>query len=119
MPRTLRRLTVLATAALALLAGARPAPACPFCTMQGQTLTSEVGQASMVLFGTLKNAKLDPNGGFNEGTTDLVIETVIKSHETVADKKVITLNRYVPTDGDTKSKFLVFCDVFKGKVDPY
>jgi hypothetical protein len=119
MSGILRRLPVLAMAALALLACARPAPACPFCTMQGQTLTSEVGQASMVLFGTLKNAKLDPNGGFNEGTTDLVIETVIKSHETVADKKVITLNRYVPTDGDTRSKFLVFCDVFKGKVDPY
>jgi hypothetical protein len=114
-----RRLPVLAIAVLAWAVSARPAPACPFCTMQGQTLTSEVGQASMVLYGTLQNAKLEPNGGFNEGTTDLVIETVIKDHETLAGKKVITLNRYVPTDGDTKSKFLVFCDVFKGKVDPY
>jgi hypothetical protein len=119
MSRLPRLLPVLALAALAWAATALPAPACPFCTMQGQTLTSEVGQASMVLFGTLKNAKLDPNGGFNDGTTDLVIETVIKSHETLGDKKVITLNRYVPTDGDSKFKFLVFCDVFKGKVDPY
>ncbi|MBJ7432486.1 MAG: hypothetical protein JHC56_14215, partial [Gemmataceae bacterium] len=31
---------------------------CPFCTMQGQTLVGEVNQASMVLFGTLKNAKI-------------------------------------------------------------
>ena len=114
-----RRLLLPAIAALAWLAAARTASACPFCTMQGQTLTSEVGQASMVLFGTLRNAKLDPGGGFNEGTTDLAVENVIKGHEILGDKKVITLNRYVPTDGDGKSKFLVFCDVFKGKVDPY
>jgi hypothetical protein len=71
----------------------------------------------MVLFGTLTNAKLDPNGGLG-GTTDLMIEAVIKKHEILGDKKVITLPRYVPTD-NTTGKFLIFCDVFKGKIDPY
>jgi hypothetical protein len=117
MPAVTRRQYVLGIAVLAWAALAPAARACPFCTMQGQTLTTEVGQASMVLYGTLQNANLNPNGGYNEGTTDLAIEAVIKDHETVAGKKVITLNRYVPPD--EKYKFLVFCDVFKGKVDPY
>jgi hypothetical protein len=84
--------------------------------MQGQTLTTDVNQASMVLFGTLTNAKLDPNG---DGSTDLVIEGVVKSHEILGGKKVITLPRYVPADQNNKYKFLIFCDVFKGKIDPY
>jgi hypothetical protein len=87
--------------------------------MQGQTLTSDVNQASMVLFGTLNNAKLNlAAGGFEQGSTDLQIEAVIKKHDILGDKKVITLPRYVPTDKNT-SKFLIFCDVFKGKIDPY
>jgi hypothetical protein len=114
-----RRLLVLGLAVLVWVSPARAAYACPFCNMQGQTLTTEIGQASMVLYGTLENAKPDANAGFNEGTTDLAIEIVVKDHEVRAAKKVITLNRYVPPIGDAKYKFLVFCDVFKGKVDPY
>jgi hypothetical protein len=87
--------------------------------MQGQTLTGEVNQASLVLFGTLANAKLNLGaGGFEQGSTDLQIEAAIKKHEILGDKKVVTLPRYVPTDKNT-SKFLIFCDVFKGKIDPY
>jgi hypothetical protein len=107
--------------ALALVAWAALPPSgrsCPFCTMQGQTLTNEVDQASMVLYGRLANAKLSGNGS-SEGTTDLQIERVVKKHDVLGDKKVITLDRYVPTDTNDKSRYLVFCDVFKGKVDPY
>jgi hypothetical protein len=103
--------------ALACLLYTLPAAACPFCTMQGQTLTGDVGQASMVLVGTLTNAKLAA-GDDLDGTTDLVIESVIKKNEIVEGKKVVTLPKYIPGD-DKKYKFLVFCDVFKGKIDPY
>jgi hypothetical protein len=89
------------------------ATACPFCSMQGQTLTGDVGQASMVLFGTLKDPRLNNDG---TGTTDLHIEAVVKKHDILGDKKVLTLPRYVRTDD---KKYLIFCDVFKGKVDPY
>ncbi len=115
----LRRLLLLGIAVLALGYLSAPAPACPFCSMQGQTLTADVNQASMVLFGTLTNAKLDPNGDLGGGSTDLVIEGVVKKHEILGDQKVLTLPRYVPTDKNNKVKFLIFCDVFKGKVDPY
>lgn len=93
-------------------------PACDFCTMQGQTLVNEVEQASMVLFGTLANPRLDPNSSTGQGTTDLHIEAVIKRHDILGNQQVLTLPRYLPTDGD-KAKFLIFCDVLKGKVDPY
>jgi len=85
--------------------------------MQGQTLTGDVGQASMVVVGTLTNAKLAA-GDTLDGTTDLVIESVIKKNDIIDGKKVVTLTKYIPGD-DKKYKFLVFCDVFKGKIDPY
>lgn len=112
----LRRVLLLGIAVLVLGYCSAPVPACPFCSMQGQTLTADVNQASMVLFGTLANAKLDPNG---DGSTDLVIEGIVKNHGILGDKKVLTLPRYVPTDQNNKFKFLIFCDVFQGKIDPY
>jgi hypothetical protein len=118
---TLPRRTLLGLALLAGLVGLshQPAAACPFCTMQGQTLTGDVNQAAMVVFGTLKNAKLDPNGEFGQGTTELEVEAVVKKHDILGDKKVLLLPRYVPSDSGKPTKFLIFCDVFKGKVDPY
>jgi hypothetical protein len=112
----LRRSLWVFIAAGALLGLTMPARACPFCTMQGETLTDAVSQASMVLLGTHKNAKLDPGG--EGGTTELHLASVIKSHPIIADQKVVILPRYVPVTKNTTS-FLVFCDVYKGKIDPY
>lgn len=91
--------------------------ACPFCT-PGQTLLGEVGQADLIIFGTLSNAKRDPND-FSKGTTDMEIELVVKNHEILKGQKTITLPRYVPSDPKNKSKHLVFCEIYKGKLDPY
>jgi len=116
-----RRMSILLPLIALLIWVGLAAPArawCPFCGMQGTTLTQEVNQASMVLYGTLKNAKAgNREGDFSGGTTDLVIERVIKPHKIVENQNKITLDRYVPNAGNTK--FLIFCDVFKGKVDPY
>lgn len=130
MTGSLRRFLLLAVIGLTHAGlAANAAPCCPFCTMQGQTLTDEINQASMVLYGTLQKPTLDRNGGqFGEGTTELVIETVVKHHDALNDpkvvqslngKKVVVLNRYIPIDRDNKYKFLVFCDIFKNNVDPY
>jgi hypothetical protein len=112
----LRGATVLGIALLSVLVFLSPAPACPFCSMQGQTLMGYVNQSSMVLFGTLTNAQLGADGG---GTTDLIIEEVLKKDPILGDKKVLTLPRYVPVDKNAKTKFLIACDVYKGKIDPY
>ena len=70
----------LGLALIQLASAPSSAMACPFCSMQGQTLTGEVNQASMVLFGTLANAKLNADG-FDQGSTDLQIEAVIKKND--------------------------------------
>jgi hypothetical protein len=119
MTSLVRRAWPFCLVALAGLLVATPVPACPFCNQQGQTLTGEIAQASMVLYGSLTNQKLGEKGEQFEGTTDLVIEQVIKAHDVLGSQKVIKLNRYLPPEPAGKYKYLVFCDVFKGRVDPY
>jgi hypothetical protein len=111
---------LLAVAAGLAIAVAAPAPAkaCPFCPSAGQTLLGEVNQAHLIVFGTLKNPKRDPNE-FGKGTTDLEIEVVVKDNEFLKNKKMITLPRYVPEDPKNKSKHLIFCGIYKGELDPY
>jgi hypothetical protein len=92
---------------------------CPFCNASGTTLTQDATSAGLILFGTTKNPRLDPKEP-GQGATDLDIEVVIKSHEILGDKKVITLPRYIPQiDPKQPMKYLVFCDVYKGQLDPY
>jgi hypothetical protein len=101
-------------AAACLLGLAATSPACPFCNAQGTTLIGEVNTATMVLYGKLHNADEK-----NE-TVQLDVEDVIKDHAARGKAKSLTLSRYVDLSltGD-KDRFLVFCDVFKGKIDPY
>jgi hypothetical protein len=113
-----RSLPLLAVAALVVAAPS--ARACPFCSMSGQTLTGQVNQATLVLYGSLTNAKdTSKDGDMSEGTTDLVIDSVIKPDPIVNGLKVVTIPRYVPPPAEGKWKYVVFCDVFKGKIDYY
>lgn len=116
----LRTLYAAAAIAAAFLSFTPPAAACPGCgPPSGQTLTSEVAQADFILYGTLDNAKRDPKEpGSLKGTTDLTIEAVIKPHALVKDKKVFTLQRYVPPDVKP-TKYMVFFNVVNGEADPY
>jgi hypothetical protein len=117
-----RRIVVLlAVLALPALGGFR-ALACSLCSgQQSATLRQDAAQARLVLYGTLLNPRL--NAGADAltagGTTDLRIERVLKADPFLGDKKVIELPRYVPVDPKNPPKFLVFCDVFNGKLDPY
>jgi hypothetical protein len=101
-----------------LLAGSSGAWACPFCNSTGRTLTQEAADATFIVFGTLTNPKFDPAAQF-QGTTDLVIESVVKPHDYLKGKKNIELNRYMPVDKGSSLKYLVFCDIFNGKLDAY
>src|SRR5689334_22431676 len=111
-----RGLFLMLLAGLACATLASPATACPFCTQRGPTFLQDFDQASMVLFGKFTNPKLPKGDDFGGGTTDFVIEKVVKANKILGDRKVITLPRYVPK---TKSKYLIFCDVYKGKIDPF
>ncbi|HEY1186455.1 MAG TPA: hypothetical protein VGE74_02310 [Gemmata sp.] len=116
----LRCLVPTALAVVACLSFTAPAAACPGCgPPSGQTLTNEVAQADFILYGTLGNAKPDPKEpGSSKGTTEMVIDDVVKAHALVKDKKVFTIPRFVPPDAKP-SKYLVFFNVVNGDVDPY
>lgn len=92
--------------------------ACPFCPQAGQTLTNEVNQANLILFGTLSNAKRDPNE-FGKGTTEMAIDIVVKDQDYLKGRTTVTLPRYVPPDPKSPSKYLVFCEISKDVLDPY
>jgi hypothetical protein len=117
-----RRLLVLPVIALLWTLIAVPSPAfpCPFCNAQGQTLTKEMELASLVLFGTIADSK----GGldYSDGSTEFAVEKVIKKHDILdkdfKGKSTVTLARFIPKDKELKFKYVVFCDVFKGKIDP-
>lgn len=109
----LTRIGVFALAA-AFLFAVTPASACPFCSVQGQTLTGEIAQADFILFGTPVNAQR--TDGLGGGTTDFQIESVIKPHDFVKDKKIVSIPRYIASDG---TKYLIFFNFNEGKLDPY
>ncbi len=95
---------------------ATPGASCPFCAEErGPTLIGDFNQAAMVLVGQFANPRIG-SGGIEDGKTDFVIDLVLKPHDIVKGKKTITLPRYVT---QLKSKFILFCDVYKGTIDPY
>jgi hypothetical protein len=97
-----------------------PALPCSLCPGQkAQTLRQEAAQATLVLYGNLANPRLklnDPRGG---GTTELHIESVLKSDPILNGRKMIELPHYIPSDPKSPAKFLLFCNVISGKLDPY
>src|SRR5262249_23857825 len=107
-----RLLLPLGLLALAWICYPAWAKCCPFCAEEkGPTLVGDFNQASLVMLGSFTNFR--PG---EDGTTDFVIEKVLKAHDAVKNKKVLTFKRSIPP---TKSKFVVFCDVYKGEIDPY
>lgn len=117
----MNRLLPLAAVVGLLVPTPSPAPACTFCSginPNALTLRQEAAQAKLVLYGTLENARLVP-GSTAGGTTDLRIEYVLKDHPFIKGSKVVTMPRYVPIDPKTPARFLIFCDIFNGKLDPY
>jgi hypothetical protein len=87
---------------------------CPFCTDEkGPTLVGDFNQASLVLLGTFANPRPAQD---DTGTTEFVIEKVLKPHPATRNMGVLKFKRVIPA---TKSKFVVFCDVYKGEIDPY
>jgi len=105
-----------------VLAVPGPAPACPFCSPTGETLAGEVSQADFILYGTLTNAKRDPNDptAFNKGTTDLKIEMIIKNDPSLKGKKMVTIPKFLPPDPkNPNQKHLVFFKLYGGQLDAY
>ncbi|HEY8505280.1 MAG TPA: hypothetical protein VIL46_11905 [Gemmataceae bacterium] len=119
-----RRIVSRLTLALLLLATGAEAAACSLCgggLQRSLTMREEARYAKIVVVGTLENPRLTPggNGLSGGGATDLRIEKVLKTDPALKGKEVLTIPRYIPVDAKKPARFLVFCDVFEGKIDPY
>jgi hypothetical protein len=95
-----------------------PARSCSLCganLQQAPTFRQEAAleTARAIFIGTAEKSDA------GNGTTDLRINDVLRSDPILKDKKVVKLNRYLPVDRKDPPRYLVFCDVFKGKLDPF
>jgi hypothetical protein len=109
---------------LVLAAGARadqlfPAPrANPLsgCGVR-DTLGKILDQSKVVLYVRARNPRDFGNG---QGATDLVLVNVLKGDPFVAGKRAVELDRVIPIkDPNNPPHFVVFADVFKGKLDVF
>src|SRR5262245_12080311 len=118
MTRIPKYMTLAAVCLLVLTVSASAGICCPFCPAQGQTLSQEINQATLVVYGTLSNPRLTNPGAESEGSTDFTVEKIIKHHKPLDGKQTLTINRYIPVE-HKNSNFLSFCDVLQGKLEPY
>jgi hypothetical protein len=115
---------LLAAWACALMLAVPVARACSLCSggFNKQTLRQEAAQAKLVVYGTLSNPRLNavnPAGVATGAATDLHVEQILKAHPILTGRKVITLSRWLPVNPEAPPKFLVFCDIVNGQLDPY
>jgi hypothetical protein len=96
-----------------------PSRACSLCgaaLRQAPTFRQEAGMetARIILVGTAENPQLANR------TTDLRIAEVLRSDPILKDKNVISVKQYLPvSDPKNPPRYLVFCDVYKGELDPF
>jgi hypothetical protein len=116
------RWTMLALSLLGLFIAPGSAHSCSLCgaaLRQAPTFLQEAAleSARVIIIGTAENPQLAPGGG---GSTDLRVAEVLRSDPALKDKKVIRVERYLPvSDPKNPPRFLVFCDIFKDKFDPF
>jgi hypothetical protein len=95
-----------------------PAQSCSLCgasLRQAPTFREEAAleTARIVFIGTAENSDA------TAGTTDLRISELLLSDPALGDTKIVKLSRWLPVDRKNPTRFLVFCDIFKGKFDPF
>jgi hypothetical protein len=104
------------------LTAASAARACSLCLnpYSALTLREESSQKScrIIIYGTVVESKLLP--GSDKGYSKVRIDSVLKNDPFIAGMKDFEVPRYQPIlDKKNPPKFLVFCDVYKAKLDPY
>jgi hypothetical protein len=109
----LPRLLPLPALALLLLLP-RPAAPCSLCggdLKSRLTLRQEAGRptARMILYGTIRNKR-------DSTVSELVLNSILRSNPFLKGKTFLTLPRFYPVND---AKLIVFCDLDKGKIDPY
>jgi hypothetical protein len=79
-------------------------------------LREDAVNCDLIVYGTLAN----PREEGDRGSTDLLISDVVKANPILGNAKVLKIPKYLPvTDPKNPPGMLVFCDVFKGEIDPF
>ncbi|HYV37058.1 MAG TPA: hypothetical protein VE988_15230, partial [Gemmataceae bacterium] len=68
-------------------------------------------------YGYFTNPKVDPKNLGEGGTSDFVIEKVLKNHEFIKGQPAVTVPILMLDNKD--KKYIIFCDVFKDNINPY
>ena len=101
---------------IVMLFGSGACYACSLCggtPQQRQTIRQEAAGAHIVVAGKLTNPRLNADGS---GTTELIVERILKDHPALKGRRTITVPRYLPIE-DKSPRFLLFCDAAKGQLD--
>ena len=101
---------------VALLAAPR-AGACTFCggdVRSTPTLRMQFAQAKAVLYGTLKNPRVDPRT--DDAFTDLHVTGALKDDPARGNQNVVVIRAYIPVIGDTPAGYVAFCGSADGKL---
>ncbi len=113
------RFAPLALLALVFLVPS-PAPACSLCGTMARrvSLTQELAEASVVVYGHLANPKLDfKTGG---GTTEFHFDNILKDDPAFPKQKMILLSRYLPViDPKESPRWVMFFRVPTKELQPY
>src|SRR5579875_1436994 len=99
-----------------LFSSARACSLCGATLRQAPTFRQEAAleTARIILVGAAENPQLANR------TTDLRIVEVLRSDPILKDKKVISVKQYLPVnDPKNPPRYLVFCDIYKGELDPF
>jgi hypothetical protein len=97
--------------------------ACSLCEGRFDQTTPTMRQeaagafARAIVSGTLQKSTPGVDG---KGSSTFAIDEVLRDHEALRGKKTIEVGRYLP-EGDPKNppRYIIFCDVKKGILDPY
>jgi len=109
----------LSLVVLAVLAVSTPSPACSLCQkdiLNSLTFRQEAAlkEARIILLGSVEKNDL------TRGTSQIRILSVVRSDPFLKNAKSIELPKYLPiADPKDPPKFLIYCDVFQNKLDPY
>jgi len=87
------------------------------------TYRQDAAQSRLLLVGTVTDSRLLPASGAGDvgrGVSTFRIATVLKSDPWLGKKTTIEIPRYIPvSDSKDPPKYLLFCDVFKDKLDVF
>jgi hypothetical protein len=110
-------------AILLVMLVAAPALPCSFCNpdlKQTATFRQDAAQAKFIVYGVVTRSTFQSTPGGGGGTSQVEIKATVKPDDFLKGKSVLDVPRYVPvTDPKDPPKYLLFCDVFQGKLDVF